>query len=305
MKNKKSKILQFLFGCCLFLSVGISCIKPVATQLIKEAYIGSALSFRINDAISLACPDMELDKAIELQKLVEGHSQLDSVIHRYLRAYAAWLTGDHTSLDNLDNSKAFKKMNQNILKETKKRNPDAELAVSDKEFTAYLVQAESEVEEILRTQIPQNLQNFGRPADAAIKAYKLLTSFQIQAVLLLIMLLILLLPMFLPLSAAPSESALPPEASSIAACPAVRIKGFRHSLGTIFLLHGLFWAVIPFICIKAADRWLLAIVDRIIGRSMFLSASPFVLRGGILIAVGGVLWILGRFCQRCTPNNAV
>lgn len=278
MKSRNLNVLQFLFGCLLFLSVGISCIKPVATGLIKDAYIGSAFSFRINDAIALACPNMELDKAVELQQLVEGHSRLDSVIHRYLRAYASWLTGDKTSPIRIDNSRAFNKMNQNILKETKKRTPDTGLTISDEEFTTYLIQAEEETEHILQTQVPQNLQNFGKTAVTAIKAYRLLTSFWIQALLLLAMLLLFLYPMIIRTLAA-----------SAGAAP---VSGFYRSIGTTFLLQGLFWAAAPAACMKLADRWLLFLVNRLLGRSMHLNASPFVQRGIIMIAAGIVLILL-------------
>ena len=81
-KSFVSKLLSVLFGIILFLLVGISCVKPIATSLIRDAYVGSAFSFRINDVIHEACPEMELDSAIELQEFVEKHPRLNQVIHK-------------------------------------------------------------------------------------------------------------------------------------------------------------------------------------------------------------------------------
>ena len=267
MKNQNSPILFFFFGYCLFLLVGISCVKSVSTGLIRDAYIGSAFSFRINDVIALACPDLEIDEAIELQELVQKHPQLNRIIHRYLCTYADWLDGDGEAFKNVNNEKAFKKLNHDILAETKRRNTRASLAISDEEFLTQLMQEEANVEFILENRVPQNLQNFGKPAIVAIKVYSAVTSLWVQILLLLIMAL-LISPLFAAYS-----------------------RRFCRVLGIIFLVQGCFWAVVIPVIIKVADWRLLHFVDRILGRSMFLEVTPFLWRGGMLLGIGSLLCI--------------
>ncbi len=197
MKNMNSKPLKFLFACCLFLAVGIGCLKSTAAHVIRDAYIGSAFSFRTSDVVALACPDLEIDRAMEIQRLVERHPQLDRVIHRYLRAYAAFLAGKNTPLEKMDNSRSFARLNRDILKAVKRSSNSSALAISDEEFLAQLTEAEDEAEWILLNRLPPTLRNLGEPAIAATRVYGAVTSFWVQAVLLLGVLLPLLMPVVL------------------------------------------------------------------------------------------------------------
>ena len=281
MKNKNSNTVLILFSCMLFVLIGASCIRPMATNLVRDAYIGSAFSFRINDAIALACPEMEIDKAIELQELVEKHSQLSKVVHQYLCAYADWLQGDRDAVYDVDNEKAFKKLNREIVFETKRRNPASELAIGEEKFLAEISQAEAEVEDILQNQIPYYLQNYGRPAITAIKIYQVSTCIWVYVVLLLIMALLV---------------------------SPVCVKYTRNyfcSLGKALLLQGCFWTVALPVFIKLTDRILLRLVDRILGRSMFIETAPMMWRGGILIVLGILLIILSRKLSSVTLRNVL
>lgn len=293
MNKINSKTCLFLAGCCLFLLIGIGGVKSVSVNMIKQAFIGSAFSFRINEAIELACPDLEIDNAIELQRLVENHPQLNRIIHRYLRAYAAWFDKDQSALDHIDNEKTFARLNQNILKETKKRNPSSELAVSEEKFMRCLADAEEEVEFILRNQVPQNLQNFGKLTVPAIKLYSLLTSFWLQAALILALLLMLLLSMITYLQPMPSLPASLSETAALASLLfTAGMREFYRSLGKLFLRHGCFWATVPYVFTRLAGLWLSYIVDRLLGRHMSLDCTPFVWRGGILIVLGLLILII-------------
>lgn len=279
MKNKNYKIVLVLFSCTLFILVGASCIRPVATNLVRDAYIGSAFSFRINDVIDRACPEMEIDKAIELQELVETHPQLNKIVHQYLCAYADWLQGNRDAVYDVDSEKAFTKLNQEIVAETKQRNPESELAIGEEEFIAEISQAEAEVENILQNQIPYYLQNYGRPAITAIKIYRGWTSVWLYMALVLIM-AVLVSPVCVKYN-----------------------RGFFCSLGKVLLLQGCFWAVALPVFIKFTDRILLRLVDRILGRSMFIEAAPFIWRGGILIGLGILVIILSRKVSSVTLRN--
>lgn len=269
------KKYSILFGCCLFLLVGFSCILPISTNLIRDAYIGSALSFRINDAIALAYPEMELEEAIELQELVERHPQLNKLIHNYLCAYGDYLWGGTAVFESMDNEKFFDRMNQNILAEAQKRNPGAAPAISREDFLALMKAAEAEVESVLQNRIPHNLQNFGKPGLAAIVVYRIATSIWTRKGLLLLMVLLLI-----KLAEKPEEYA------------------FYTRFWKIFVAHGCFWAVIIPVGIKAAGSSLLGVVDRILGRSMYLDVTPFLWSGGILAVIGILLLLLGRYRAR-------
>lgn len=277
MKDRNARLLGFLFGCCLFLAVGIGCLKAVTAHVVRDAYIGSAFSFRTNDAVALACPDLKIDRAIEIAQLVEKHPQLDHVIHRYLSAYASFLAGRDSSLEKMDNSRFFRRLNRDILKAVKK-NADGSLVMSDEDFLLQLTEAEDEAEWILRNQIPSMLRNFGEPATTAIRAYGAATSFWMQTMLFLGMLLPLLGPVVLCAKEA---------SKGIASA-----RGYYRCLGKISLLEGCFLAVVPPVCIKAADRWLLSVTDRLMGRSMYLDPSPFLWRGMVLMGIGGIVWFL-------------
>ena len=260
--------------------------------MIKRAFIGSAFSFRINEAIDLACPGLEINKAIELQNLVENHPRLNRIIHRYLRAYAAWFDGDESALESIDNEKIFTKLNEAILKETKKRNPADELAVSEDKFMTYLNDAEEEVEFILQNQVPQNLRNFGTLTVPVIKLYSLLTSLWLQAALILILLLMLFLAMLTYLQPVPSLPVSLSEAAPLASLLfTARMREFYRSLGKLFLRHGCFWATVPYVFTRLASLWLSRIADRLLGRHMNLDCTPFVWRGGILIVLGIIILI--------------
>ena len=279
MKNKNYKIVLILFSCILFVLVGASCIRPVATNLVRDAYIGSAFSFRLNDVIDQACPEMEIDKTIELQELVEEHPQLNKVVHQYLCAYADWLQGDRDAVYDVDSEKAFTKLNREIVAETKQRNPESELAIGEEEFIAEISQAEAEVENILQNQIPYYLQNYGRPAITAIKIYRGWTSIWLYVAFVLIM-AVLVSPVCVKYD-----------------------RDFFRSLGKALLLQGCFWAVALPVFIKLTDRILLRLVDRILGRSMFIEAAPFIWRGGILIGLGILVIILSRKVGSVTLRN--
>lgn len=305
MKNMNSKPLKFLFACCLFLAVGIGCLKSTAAHVIRDAYIGSAFSFRTNDVVALACPDLEIDRAMEIQRLVERHPQLDRVIHRYLRAYAAFLAGKNTPLEKMDNSRSFARLNRDILKAVKRSSNSSALAISDEEFLAQLTEAEDEAEWILLNRLPPALRNLGEPAIAATRVYGAVTSFWVQAVLLLGMLLPLLMPVvlyaqrsspgiipFFRLTPLVSPAAKEGSASDTASSYSAGIGAYYRSLGKVSLLQGCFWTIVPFACIKAADRWVLSVTDRLLGRSMYLDTAPFLWRGAILIGCGGAVWFL-------------
>ena len=279
MKNKNYKIVLILFSCTLFILVGASCLKPMATNLVRDAYIGSAFSFRINDAIALACPEMEIDKAIELQELVETHPQLSKVVHQYLCAYADWLQGNRDAVYDVDSEKVFEELNREIVAETRKRNPESELAIGEEEFIAEILHAEAEVENILQNQIPYALQNYGRPAITAIEIYRGWTSVWLYVALVLIM-AVLVSPVCVKYS-----------------------RDFFYSLGKALLLQGCFWAVVLPVFIKFTERILLRLVDRILGRSMFIEAAPFIWRGGILIGLGTLVIILSRKVGSVTLRN--
>lgn len=270
----KKKIYSILLGVCLFLLVGIGCMKSVSIDLVREAFISSAFSFRINDVIREASPEIDINDAIELQEWMEKHPQLNKIIHNYLHAYANYLDGNYEIFETLDHEKAFQKMNQEILKETKKRNPEETLTISDKEFLAKVRLAEEEVESILQDEIPYNLQNFGEMAIFAIKIYSIVTSLWVQIGLLFIILLL-----------------------AIRIC--IHTKNdwgvILKSFGKIFVLHGCFWAAAVPAFIKIADWRLPGIVDRFLGRSMFLDISPFLWSGGSLIGAGILFCFFLRF----------
>lgn len=264
----KTKIYKAFFGICLFILIGISSMKALSMNVIKEAFIGSAFSFRINDVIWDACPEMDSNGRLELQEMMQNHPQLNKIIHNYLCAYADYLEGDYDILQNLDNEKFFQRMNKQILKETKKRNPSENMTISDEEFIAKIRLAEEKVEGILQNQIPQNLENFGKLATMAINVYAYFTSIWVQAGLLLMMLLLTIY-------------------SSIQTDRNVML----NSYGKMFVIHGCFWAIIVSGVIKISDWRLLDIVGRILGRSMFLDCSPF-LWDGIGLVVLGIVFIL-------------
>ena len=264
MKNKNSKIPFFLFGICLFLLVGISCVRPFSTGLVRDAYIGSAFSFRVNDVIRIACPDLDVDKGKELQDLVETHPQMDSIIHRYLCACSDLFSGDKRALKNVDNESSFEKMNRDILEETKRRYQGNSMALSDEEFLEQLTLEEEEIEYILEEWLPA----YGEPVAVVFQLYRALTSVWVPIVLILVMALCLS-PLFVGYS-----------------------EKFCRSVGKILLITGCFWAVALPVFVKAYDWRLRYLVDRILGRSMHLNVTPFMWRGGILIGLGLLLLIL-------------
>lgn len=270
MKIKPCKII---FGICLFILVGINCMKAVSIDLIKEAFIGSAFSVRINDVISEASPEMNINDAIDLQELMEDHSGLDKVIHQYLCAYGKYLNGNHQVFDTLNIEKHFQKMNEDILKETKKRTPEKALTISDQEFLAKVRLAEDEVMEILQdTRLLNNLQYFGELAIFAINLYSLTTSIGIQSIILLIMLFLI-----------------------IKIC---RLSGsdFKESylvFGRLLSAHGVFWIVV-YVLAKLADWRLLSVVDRFLGRSKFIEGTPFLKSGAGLLILGIMFIIFSR-----------
>lgn len=264
------KKVSFLFGVLLFLFIGINCMKAVSVDLIKEGFIGSAFSFRINDVIWTASPEMNINDAVDLQELMQEHPQLDKIIHQYLRAYAKYLSGNEQAFKNFDSKKSFKKMNQDILKETKKRTPGGTLAMGDQEFLAKVRLAEEEVESILQDTIPYNLKNFGKPAVFAISIYSFATSPLVQiGIILLLFAMVVKIYML-------SDG---------------KLKHLFVSFGRTFVIHGVFWLII-YGLIKLADWRLLDIVDRFLGRSMFADGSPFLWNAVGLVAVGRIFTVL-------------
>lgn len=281
----KNKLLKILFGICLFIFIGINCIKGVSIDVIKEAFIGRAFSFRINDVIWEACPQMDIDTAIELQEMMQEHQQLDRIIHRYLCAYSDYLKGDVGVLQKIDNESAFGRMNQEILRETKKLNPSENMTISDDEFLTEVRLAEEEVETILRDEVPGHLQNFGELAILAINMYALFTSIGVQLILLLIMLSLII---YILIKASDDK------------------KVVLNSFGKIFVIHGCFWAIIVSGLIRILDRSLLSIVDRIMGRAMMIDCSPFVHNGAGLIVIGVVFILLsGLNCLKLTSKDSL
>ena len=268
----KIKPYKIIFGICLFIFVGINCMKAVSIDLIKEAFIGSAFSFRINDVISEASPEMNINDAIDLQELMEEHSKLDKVIHQYLCAYGKYLNGDYQVFDTLNNEKSFQKMNQDILKETKKRTPENTLTMSDREFLAKIRLAEEEVELILQDMIPNNLQNFGKLAIFAINLYSFATSIGVQSIILLIMLFLVI---------------------KICILSGSDFKEIYSVFGRLLATQGLFWIVV-YGLVKLADLRLCSIVDRFLGRSMFIEGTPFLKSGARLIVLGIMFIIFSR-----------
>lgn len=277
IRRMKKNVYSLFLGVCLFIFVGISCMKAVSIGLIREAFISSAFSFRINGVICEASPEIDINDAIELQELMEKHPQLNKIIHNYLHAYAKYLDGDYDIFGTLDHEKAFQKMNREILNETKKRNPDKTLTISDEEFLAKARVAEAEVELILQDEIPYNLQNFGEMAILAINIYSVMTSLWVQIGLLFIMLLLVIKNF-------------------------MQMKNDRNiifeSFGKLFVLHGCFWAVVIPAFIKIAGWRLLYIVDRFLGRSMFLDITPFLWRGGSLIVLGIFLCVFSKVLKK-------
>ena len=282
IRKIKIKPYKIIFGICLFILVGISCMKAVSIDLIKDAFIGSAFSFRINDVISEASPEMNINDAIDLQELMEDHPKLDKVIHQYLCAYGKYLNGDYQVFDTLNIENHFQKMNEDILKETKKRTPENILTMSDQEFLANVRLAEEEVELILQdTRLLNNLQNFRNLTIYAINLYSFATSIGVQSILLLIMLLLVI---------------------KICMLSGYDFKEIYSVFGRLLSAHGVFWIVV-YGLVKLADRRLLSIVDRFLGRSKFIQGTPFLKSGAGLIVLGIMFIIFSRMKKDVLEEN--
>ena len=205
----------------------------------------------------------------EMQELVEGHQMLNRVIHRYLRAYGAHLMGAENAFDGMDNKKLLGAMNEEIFAEVQKRNPNTAMAISETEFLTRLEAAETGVEVILQNTIPKNLERYGSLSLMAILLYRVVTSLWTQIVLLLFLLLLI-------------------TKLWKGSDKCVILEWLWKSL----MIQGFLWAVIIPLGVKAAGSTLLGIVDRLLGRSMFLEVTPLIWRGGSLVGLGLLILLL-------------
>lgn len=266
------KIQLVFWNICLFLFIGINCIRPITINVVREAFIGSAFSFRINDVIHEAYPAMDTQERIELQQFMEKHPQLGNIIHRYLYAYADYLAGDAEALEMMDNGQAFRKMNQEILKEAQKRGASHTMEISEEEFWKKAGEAEANMEAILRETIPQYLSNYGELADLAMRIYPILTSLWLQAALLAA----LLVSAIVIYRKAEGNKAL-----------------LWRLFGKMVFLQGCFWGLLVPLLMKIFQQGIFSLTNRMLGRTMFIEAEPFLLRGGVLAGLGLFLLLFG------------
>ena len=146
------------------------------------------------------------------------------------------------------------------------------MEISEEEFWKKAGEAEANMEAILRETIPQYLSNYGELADLAMRIYPILTSLWLQAALLAA----LLVSAIVIYRKAEGNKAL-----------------LWRLFGKMVFLQGCFWGLLVPLLMKIFQQGIFSLTNRMLGRTMFIEAEPFLLRGGILAGLGLFLLLFG------------
>lgn len=255
------KIAAVLFGIFLLITGAAVCIKPTCARVVHEAFLGRTVALRANDVIWEWYPELDIDKGVELQEMVQGHGQLDCVAAEYLDALAKYRRMGE-AFEAPDIRENLNALNRDIVRETASESGGELSADAQEQFMEELYKAEYPVIEIL-DELPYYIRNFGVLAWTALGLYGVLTSWQFLALLALF-----LLGLGFWMYRAEREKA----------------DLLRH--GAIpFLADGVILGVLIPAFIRTVS---LFITNRLIGRAWYINTSAF-LHTGIGFAVIGIL----------------
>lgn len=261
-------LLSVLFGLFVLATGLIFCVKPLCSSAVREAFVGNAIRLRIFDPINEICPGLDLDYAIELDKMVRAHHELDKVSEKYLASIAEAVSSGR-EIEIPDIRKNLERLNEDILAELKNMTGSDAVEQNRERLMEGLYDAEKDVTDIL-AELPFFIENFGGEAIGALRIYRIVTSGWIQALMILLT-----------------------GGLAVLLCRRNRdrMKGVKL-MGIAGILDGiLLGLLIP----ALIGRLSLFLTNRILGRAMYLNFSSMRIGGVVFFQVGIALLAIRIF----------